>query len=158
ASPALFRPSAGIVAVDVADVAGAVVLSGDAKANAAGVRPGDIISKVNGQAIADATAFTGYLAGRKDGDELALELKDKIGALKRITLKAFMTPKLIGISDQMLLANRMLLALRTRLAGTNNPTEEAVLRLNLAAALAHVEAWGDARTELQRVKLPDGPG
>ena len=33
-----------------------------------------------------------------------------------------------------------------------------MLRLNLAVALARVENWGAARLELQRVKLPDGPG
>jgi hypothetical protein len=157
-APTFFRPSSGIVAVDVADVPGAVVLSADAKATAAGIRPGDIVTKANGQAIADATALTTLLASRKADDDLMLELKDRAGATKRADLKVFMTPRLMGISDQTLLANRMLLALRARLAGQNSPTDEAVLRLNLAAALAHVEAWSDARAELQRVKLPDGPG
>jgi hypothetical protein len=32
------------------------------------------------------------------------------------------------------------------------------MRLNLAAALARVEAWSDAKTELQNVKLPEGAG
>jgi hypothetical protein len=157
-APTFFRPSSGIVAVDVADVPGAVVLSADAKATAAGIRPGDIVTKANGQAIADASALTTLLASRKADDDLMLELKDRAGATKRADLKVFMTPRLMGISDQTLLANRMLLALRARLAGQNSPTDEAVLRLNLAAALARVEAWSDARTELQRVKLPDGPG
>jgi hypothetical protein len=157
-APAFFRPSSGIVAVDVADVPGAVVLSADAKATAVGVRLGDIVTKVNGQAIADASALTTLLAGRKADDDLMLELKDRAGATKRADLKVFMTPRLMGISDQTLLANRMLLALRARLAGQNSPADEGVIRLNLAAALARVEAWSDARAELQRVKLPDGPG
>jgi predicted negative regulator of RcsB-dependent stress response len=62
------------------------------------------------------------------------------------------------MADQTLLVNRILLELRARLASISDPVEEAVIRLNLAAALARVEAWSDARTELQRVKLPDGPG
>ena len=32
------------------------------------------------------------------------------------------------------------------------------MRLNLAVALARVGAWSEARLELQRVKLNDGPG
>jgi hypothetical protein len=69
-----------------------------------------------------------------------------------------MTPRLIGISDQSLLVNAILVALRSRLLAPSDPTEEAVMRLNLAAALARVEAWSDAKTELQNVKLPDGSG
>ncbi len=38
------------------------------------------------------------------------------------------------------------------------PLEESIIRLNLAAALARLQAWSDARTELQKVKLPEGPG
>ena len=64
-----------------------------------------------------------------------------------------MTPRLIGISDQSLLVNAILVALRSRLLAPADPTEEAVMRLNLAAALARVEAWSDAKTELQNVKL-----
>jgi predicted Zn-dependent protease len=73
-------------------------------------------------------------------------------------VKVFMTPRLIGISDQSLLVNAILVALRSRLLAPADPTEEAVMRLNLAAALARVEAWSDAKTELQNVKLPDGAG
>jgi hypothetical protein len=156
--PAFFKPSAGITAIDVADLSGAMVLAADAKATAAGVRPGDVVTKVNGQAIADATALATLLAGKKADDDLALELKDRAGAAKKADVKVFMTPRLLGISDQTLLANRMLLAIRARLASQNSASDEAVLRLNLAAALGHVEAWSDARAELQRVKLPDGPG
>jgi hypothetical protein len=32
------------------------------------------------------------------------------------------------------------------------------MRLNMAVALARVGAWSEARLELQRVKLNDGPG
>ena len=35
---------------------------------------------------------------------------------------------------------------------------DSVMRLNLAVALARVGSWADARLELQRVKLNDGPG
>lgn len=158
--PSFFRPSIGLSAVDVADVEGAVVAGVDANgpAAAAGIRPGSIVTKANGQPVTDATALAAVLAGRKQDDELMIEVKDRTGAAKPATMKVMMTPRLIGVSDQTLLANRILLTLRARLLEQNSPAEEAVLRLNLAAALAHVEAWSDARAELQRVKLPDGPG
>jgi hypothetical protein len=73
-------------------------------------------------------------------------------------VKVVMTPRLIGLFDETLLVNRTLLDLRARLQTPGDPLEDAVIRLNLAAALARVENWSDARTELQRVKLPDGPG
>jgi hypothetical protein len=48
--------------------------------------------------------------------------------------------------------------LRARLGAAKDPAEQAAIRLNLAAALAHLESWSDARAELQQVTLTDGPG
>jgi hypothetical protein len=103
-------------------------------------------------------ALNTLLGGRKANDELTLELKDRAGTAKRADLKVVMTPRLIGMADQTLLFNRILLDLRARLLTQGDPLEDSVIRLNLAAALARVENWSDARLELQRVKLPDGPG
>jgi hypothetical protein len=58
--------------------------------------------------------------------------------------------------DQTLMANRILAELRTRVQSPANETEESVIRLNMAAALVRLQAWSDARAELQRVKLPEG--
>jgi hypothetical protein len=158
--PAFFRPSIGLGAIDVADAPGAVVVSVEANgpSGKAGIRPGDIVTKANGEPVADASALAAVLASRKANDDLALEVKDRTGAVKRADVKVAMTPRVIGIADQTLAANAILVALRARLAGQTDPAEEAVLRLNLAAALTRVEAWSDARAELQRVKLPEGGG
>jgi PDZ domain/PEGA domain len=158
--PAFFRPSIGMVAIDVADVSGVVVASVDPNGPAAkaGIKPGDIVVRANGQPVADNAALAAALAASKANDGLALELKERTGAAKKADVKVFMTPRLIGISDQTLLVNAILVALRARLLSPTEPTEEAVMRLNLAAALARVEAWSDAKTELQNVKLPDGSG
>ena len=69
-----------------------------------------------------------------------------------------MRPRVIGVSDQTLLVNRTLVALRARLGEAKDPAEQASIRLNLAAALARLESWSDARAELQQVTLTDGPG
>ena len=158
--PAFFRPSIGMVAMDVADLAGLVVASVDANGPAAkaGIRVGDLVVKANNQPLADAAGLSAALAASKPNDDLALELKDRAGAVKQAAVKVFMTPRLIGISDQSLLVNAILVALRSRLLTPPDPTQEAVMRLNLAAALARVEAWSDAKTELLNVKLPDGAG
>lgn len=156
----LTRPSLGLSSIDVADVPGAVVIGVDANGAAAkaGVQVGDVIVKAGDQAIADSGALVTLLAAKKENDPLALELKDKTGAPKTAEVKVLMTPRLISMNDETLLANRILLELKTRLLTPANPTEEAILRLNAAAALARLQAWSDARTELQRVKLPEGPG
>ncbi len=158
--PAFFRPSIGMVSVDVADVTGVVVGGVDANGPAAkaGIKVGDLVVKANNQPIADAAALAGALASRKANDDLNMEIKDRTGAVKQVAVKVSMTPRLIGISDQSLLVNAILVALRSRLLTPSEPSEEAVIRLNLAAALARVEAWSEARTELQNVKLPDGAG
>jgi membrane-associated protease RseP (regulator of RpoE activity) len=122
-----------------------------------GIRSGDVVGKVNGQPVNDAEALSTFLAGHKAGDVISLELKDRTGVIKRADVQVFMTPRLIGIADRTLLVNRMLIDFRARTLTQSDPLQESVIRLNLAAALARVENWADARVELLRVKLPDGP-
>ena len=98
------------------------------------------------------------LNARSANDSVSLELKDKAGAAKKADVKVLMTPRVIGMGDQTLLANRIVVDLRNRLASSPNAAEEPVIRLNLAAALIRLESWGDAQAELQRIQLPDGPG
>ncbi|HJZ72207.1 MAG TPA: PEGA domain-containing protein [Vicinamibacterales bacterium] len=159
-APTFFRPSLGLSAIDVRDVAGAIVIGVDANGPAAkaGVAAGDVIVKANAQPIADAVALNALLASRKSGEALTLELKDRSGTAKRADVTVAMAARLVGLYDQTLLVNRMLLDLRNRLQTPGTPLEDSVLRLNLGAALARIENWNEARTELQRVKLPDGPG
>jgi hypothetical protein len=155
-----FKPSIGLSVVDVADLDGPVVVAVDANGPAAksGIVVGDIVLKANGQDAKDTGALNGLLAGRKADEDLTLDLKDKAGAAKRADVKVFMTPRLIGLNDQSLMINRILVDLRARLSASSDPTTDSVMRLNMAVALARVGAWGEARLELQRVKLNDGPG
>ena len=46
----------------------------------------------------------------------------------------------------------------TRSQSQADPITDSVIRLNLAVALARAGNWSEARLELQRVKLNDGPG
>lgn len=155
-----FKPSLGVTVVDVADAEGPVVVAVDPNGPAAqaGLQPGDIVLKANSQPVPDAGALTSLLSGRKADEALTLDLKDRAGAAKKADTKVFMTPRLIGLNDQSLMVNKILVDLRNRLQTQGDPLTDSVMRLNMAVALARVGAWSEARLELQRVKLNDGPG
>ena len=155
-----FKPTLGVTVVDVADLEGPVVVAVDPNGPAAkaGVQPGDVVLRANSQPVPDAAALTTLLAGRKADEDMTLDMKDKAGAAKKSDVKVFMTPRLIGLNDQSLLINKILVDLRGRLEQPGDPVTDSVMRLNLAVALARVGAWSAARLELQRVKLNDGPG
>ncbi len=156
--PDFSKLSIGLTTIDVADLPGPVVLRSDGQAAAAGVNPGDVVVQANGKPVADSEALNAVLDASKAGETITLDVQGQAGANRSVKMQVRTTPRLIGISDQTLLANRIILALRARLLGTPDPAEEPTLRLNLAAALMHVENWNDARTELARVQLPDGSG
>ncbi len=155
-----FKPSLGLTVVDVADLDGPVVVAVDPNGPGAksGIQAGDVVIKANSQAVPDTGALTSLLAGRRADEDLTLELKDKAGTAKRADVKVFMTPRLIGMNDQSLMINKILVDLRARLQSPGEPINDSVMRLNLAVALARVGAWSEARLELQRVKLNEGPG
>ena len=155
-----FKPSLGLTVVDVADLEGPVVVAVDPNGPGAksGIQPGDIVLKANSQAVPDAGALTTLLAGRKPDEGLTLDLKDKAGAAKKADVKVLMTPRLIGMNDQSLMINKILVDLKARLLAPGEPINDSVMRLNLAVALARVGLWSEARLELQRVKLNEGPG
>ena len=155
-----FKPTLGLTAVDVVDMEGPVIVAVDPNGPAAkaGIQAGDILLKANAQPVADAAALIALLAGRKADEDLTLDLKDRAGAARKVDTKVIMTPRLIGLNDQSLMINKILVDLRSRLQTQGDPLTDSVMRLNLAVALARAGNWSEARLELQRVKLGDGPG
>ncbi len=158
-SLSFLAPTIGVTAVDVADVAGPVIIAVDANGPAAraGVKPGVIVVSADGSPIADAAALMTAVNGKSSGS-IALEVKDVAGAASKVDVPVQMRPRLLGISDQTLLVNRTLVALRARLADAPDGDEKTAIRLNLAAALTRLESWADARAELQQITVTDGPG
>jgi tetratricopeptide (TPR) repeat protein len=153
----LTRPAIGITTLDVADVTGAIVATVDPDGpSRAALQPGDLILKAGTQTVNDTAAFNAALTPHAANDTLGIDLKDKTGAAKHVEVKVVMTPRLIGMNDQTLLANRVLAELRSKLLTPLDPLEESIVRLNLAAALARLQSWSEARSELQKVKLPEG--
>ena len=156
---ALGRPSLGLLAIDVASVPGAVVVGVDANGPANGrVQVGDIITSAAGQPVADVGALDKVTSSRKPGENVSLELRDAKGGVRKAEVAIFLTPRLIGMSDQTVLANRALVDLRARLGRTTDPFEQSVIRLNTAVALTRLGECVAARDELKQVQLPDRPG
>lgn len=155
----LSRPSLGLLAVDVGFVTGTVVVSVDANGPANGrVQVGDIITSAAGQPVTDVLTLDKLITGRKPGENVALELRDAKGGVRKAEVAVFLTPRLIGMSDQTVLANRALVDLRARMARATDPFEQSVVRLNMAVALTRLGECVAARDELKQVQLPDRPG
>ena len=156
----LTRPAIGITAIDVADVQGAVVASIDANSPAAAtpLRVGDVIVSAGGQPVVDAAAIAAAVARQKAGQSLTVEAKDIAGAAKRVDVPVFLTPVVIGFSEQGVPVNRVVLDLRARAGEITDPFEQAVARLNMAIALGRIGEWIEAQSELRQIKLPDRPG
>jgi tetratricopeptide (TPR) repeat protein len=158
--PAMYRPTAGLSVGDVLDVSGAVVVSVDAAGAAAkaGIVPGDVIVKADGQPVADGSAFSAAVAAHRANESMPVEVQARAGGVKPATLTITMTPRLVAMNDQSLLFNNLVIVLRTRLAQSPGGTPDPVVRLNLAVALMRLGSFEAARTELAKVQLTAGPG
>jgi hypothetical protein len=147
----------GVQAIDVADV-GVVVIGVDGASTASAIKVGDILIQADGKPVSDVAALTALAAGRSPGESISLEVRDPAGAARRADLTVVPGARLVGFSEQGLLANRLVLDLRPRLANAKDPFEQSVIRLNLAVALARLGDWTAAREELLQVKLPEQSG
>ena len=155
----LTQSTLGLVAIDVADVNGPVVVSVEANGPANGkIQPGDSIVSVGGQPVADVAALAKVVSTRQPGKPIAVELKDAKGTARKADVDVVSTPRLISLSDQTVLFNRTLVDLRAQLAAASDPFQQSVIRLNTAVALARLGECAVARDELKQVQLPDRPG
>jgi membrane-associated protease RseP (regulator of RpoE activity) len=159
----LFRPDLGLVAIDVADVKGAVVLRVDAGGPAAqaAINAGDAIIRVDGQDLTSASPVSQMgevLAKAGAVTQVSVLVMSPASAVRVVQVPLQQVPRLVSMTDRTVLFNKMILDLRARLAAGITEGEEAVARLNLAVSLMAVQNWSDATRELDRVKLPQRPG
>ncbi len=157
--PSMYRPFVGLAVADVLDVAGAVVtaVGADGAAVKAGLAPGDVITTVDNQAVADGGGFSAIVARHKAGDALTLEVTDNAGMAKTASLAVTMAPRLVAMNDQSLPFNVLSITLRSRLSQPGAPADP-VVRLNLAVALMRLGNWSEARAELSTTRMAAGPG
>jgi membrane-associated protease RseP (regulator of RpoE activity) len=155
----LFRGSMGMVPIDVLDLKGVVVgdVEPDSAAADAGIKPGDIIDRIDSHAIESVKDLESQLTGRMAG-RVTLSVKTGAAPARDVPVTIRAVPVLQAGSDRFLPANAVVAVLRSRLGASTDPAEQAVLRLNLAAALLQAGAPADARTLLDQVSLPPGPG
>ena len=158
-APPLFHRGIGAVAIEVLDTPGLIVASveADGPAARAGIATGDVIVKANGSAVATAADFEKLLEAGGDGDAVSLEVLDRKGAARAVTVGLTTTPRLVSVSDRTLLFNSLAVELRSRLASAE-PAEQPFIRLNLAVALMRLGDYVGAREQLAGVDLPPGPG
>jgi hypothetical protein len=156
----LYRPSAGLLAIDVLDSPGATVAQVEAggAAATAGIVAGDVIFAAGGQPVKAVADVERALAALGDNLALTLDVRSAAAAVRKVSLTAVLVPRALVVSDQTLLANKTILDLRRQLPAAINTKDEPVVRLNLAVALMRVKSWAAARAELERVTLPPGPG
>ena len=157
--PLVTRASLGMLAVDVLDTPGAVVVSVDAggSAAAAGIQPGDTVTSAGGTAVTGAAQLLTVVNAHPEGKPLSVGLRDRAGAEKRVDVTPHRVPRLVELLDQTVLSNALAVHYASRVYSATTPLDEAAVRLNLAAALMRLENWTDAMLQLESVaKLASG--
>ncbi len=157
--PALSRRGIGLLAADVLNAEGLIVVRvdpGSAGAQA-GLKPGDVIVRADGQPVTDSTQVQQLIEAKRPGEPLAIEAHDTAGTARTAQLPVTESPRLISAADQGLLFNPIALALRSRLAGAA-AKDQPFVRLNLAVALMRLGDYAGAREQLDAVQLPAGQG
>ena len=153
------RISSGLEVADIAGVSGAVVLRQVwSLTNNVAMNPGDVIESVDGRKIEDGSAFEHAVASRKPGDKLQLQVKGIDGPTKTVTLAPATFSLVVSPYDETLTVNRLILDFRNKVVDAATPRDEAIARLNLAVLLIRAGNWSEAKTELDRVDLPDLQG
>jgi len=157
--PALTKREMGIVAADVLNADGPIVIRVDPKsaAAAAGIKVGDVVKRVDGQPVADGARLQQLIDAKRTGDTLSVEVHHRTGTARTVQLPVVDTPRVISVADQSLLFNAVSLSLRRRLAGAD-PAEQPIIRLNLAVTLLRLGDFAGAREQLEAANLLPGPG
>jgi hypothetical protein len=158
--PPLFKASLGLLAVDVADVPGAIVATVEpgGSAEAAGIRPGDVIVAAGDTQVTSGSQLLGILSAHQGTQPLSVEVRDRAGAAKKVSVAVQAVPSVVALMDQSLLFNKLAIDYVYRVAALTTPLEETAVRLNLAVVLMRLGSWADAARELERVVKVAGEG
>jgi hypothetical protein len=152
--PAVTRASLGMLVVDVLDTEGAVVATVEpgGSAAAAGIQPGDIVVGAGTAGVTAAAQLLAIVNAHPADEPLTLDVRDRMGAAKKISVTLQRVPRLVELLDQTVLSNALVVQYASRVYAASTPLDEAAVRLNLAAALMRVENWSDALRELAAVE------
>jgi hypothetical protein len=151
ALPSITQASIGLLALDVADVQGVVIGKVDAGsgAAAAGLQPGDVITAAGGKPVTTVAALLSAVAGAAQSPSLALDVRERSGATKKVDVGVQTLPYVIDPLDDSLLSNTLAVSLTARTGTPIPPIDGAALRMNLAVFWMHLENWDSAIRELE---------
>ncbi len=155
----LTRGSIGVTTVDVLDVNGAVLLDvEDGRPGAqAGLKPGEIIESLDGQAVTSVSDFENRLAAHQPTDKVSLVVRSPGGATRPVSAAIQRVPVLSAGTDRFMPASALVAILRSRLSSAP-AAEQPALQLNLGAALLRAGDATGAQGVLEKASLPAGPG
>jgi hypothetical protein len=157
----LSHATLGIATVDVLDVKGAVIVDVEAgkPGAAAGLKVGQIIESLDGQAVTSVTDFESRLGTHQATDRVTLSVRSPGGAAAQsVTAGLQVVPVLVAGTDRFMPSNAVVAVLRSRLAGVSDPAEVAATQLNLGAALLRAGDGAGAKEILDKTTLPAGSG
>jgi len=145
-----FQSSLGFFAIDVLDRPGAVVASVEAGGAAAmaNLKVGDMVTAVEGRSIGSVADLDSTVQGLTRGRPVALDVLDRAGVRKQISIAAQLKPRMVVSTDRTQQFNKNVVDLRYLLPSAR-PEERPYLRLNLAISLIGVRAWEEAHRELE---------
>jgi hypothetical protein len=151
ALPSITQASLGLLALDVADVQGVVIgkVESGSGAAAAGLQPGDVITGAGGKPITTVVALLSAVAAAAQSPSLALDVRDRSGAAKKVDVTVQTLPYVIDPLDDSVLSNTLAVSLTARTGTPMPPIDGASLRMNLAVLWMHLENWDAATRELE---------
>lgn len=156
--PPIIRPSLQTSVVDVAGIAGAVVVrTGEASA-AAGLVVGDVVVAAQGSPVSSVADLRAAVATVGPTAPVSLELRGAGGASRSLDASVTMVVDTIPMRDPSIFYNLALLDFRQRAARAAAPAEKAAVNLNLAVVLMRLGNWAEALAALGQVQLPEGAG
>ena len=148
--------------IDVLDVKGVVIVDTEAgqPGAQAGLKAGEIIESVDGTSVTHAADLDARLASHQPGDKVTLTVRaaGANGASRQVAVTLTRAAALLAGTDRFMPSNAIVAVLRSRLAGATEPEDQAVVQLNLGAALLRAGDAQGARSALEKASLPPGPG
>jgi hypothetical protein len=157
----LSKPSLGLAVVDVLDVKGVVIVETEAgqPGAQAGLKAGEIIESVDGTSVTHAADLDARLASHQPGEKVTLTVHaaGANGASRQVPVTLTRAAALLAGTDRFMPSNAVVAVLRSRLAGATEPEDQAVVQLNLGAALLRAGDAQGARSALEKASLPPGP-
>jgi hypothetical protein len=157
----LSHATLGVAVVDVFDVKGAVIVDVEAgkPGAAAGLKTGQIIESLDGQAVTSVADFESRLGAHQASDRVTLSVRSPGGAAAQsVTAGLQVVPMLVAGTDRFMPSNAVVAMLRSRLASVTDPAELAATQLNLGAALLRAGDGSGAKEVLDKTTLPAGSG